>query len=162
MQNKSKVEIKKSKLSGQGLFTTKSIKKEQVVLEIKGKLLSIPTFFKITQKERDNTIRFSKNQYLSPAGYPANFLNHSCTPNCKLVKKGKKLFLVSLTNIRKGEELTFDYATNLAKDDFWLMKCTCKMNCRGVMKRYSTLPKKTLEEYIKKSMIPAYILKIEY
>ena len=39
----------------------------------------------------------------------ARLLNHSCAPNCEAWIEDKQIFLYSLREIAKGEELTFDY-----------------------------------------------------
>ena len=58
---------------------------------------------------------------------PGDMINHSCEPNCGLM--GGTL-LVSLRDIRFGDELTFDYAT-CDSSDYDEFTCECGApNCR--------------------------------
>jgi hypothetical protein len=156
-----KIVIKDSKLSGKGLFAGIPFRKNQTVMRIKGEVFSLRKFFAVTQTVRDNTIRFGESEYISPAGELGLYLNHSCDPNCKLVKKSGNLYLVAIKNIPKGKELAFDYTTTIAQDDYWVMKCNClSKKCRMKIKRYNLLPKKTLQEFLTKRLIPSYILDI--
>lgn len=43
----------------------------------------------------------------------ARLLNHSCAPNCEAWIEDKQIFLYSLREIAKGEELTFDYGFDI-------------------------------------------------
>ena len=39
----------------------------------------------------------------------ARLINHSCSPNCEVTGKGTKLWISSIRDIKKGEELSYDY-----------------------------------------------------
>ena len=39
------------------------------------------------------------------------FINHSCTPNCYFEVVDKTIWIRAARNIRRGEELTYDYKT---------------------------------------------------
>jgi hypothetical protein len=64
------------------------------------------------------------------------FFNHSCEPNAGI--KGQ-IFLIAMRDIRKGEEVTFDYAMCLHETKEarqYRMKCRCESpNCRGLSRR---------------------------
>jgi hypothetical protein len=63
---------------------------------------------------------------------PADFINHSCDPNCGL--QGQ-IILVAMTDIQPGEEVTFDYAMTDSSpfDEF---DCSCASpRCRGKVTR---------------------------
>ena len=154
------LEIKKSR-NRLGLYTTTPIKANSVVEEIKGKIVNYKLLLQIGGAFQDNCIRFSELTYITPQGYEMEFINHSCEPNCRIDKQGKKLYLITIKDIKKNQELTFDYATVLASDDIWTMTCNCGTKaCRGVVKKYTTLPKDLRNEYIQKNIIPQYILNI--
>lgn len=74
---------------------------------------------------------------------PDDFMNHSCSPNLGFIDGS--LMLYALKDIQAGEELTFDYST--AMDEVgWTLQCRCGApNCRGVVRRYSELPKEDQE-----------------
>ena len=67
-------------------------------------------------------------------------INHSCSPNCKIVGFNK---LVSLSNIDNSDELTIDYGTVSAGVGSIIFECGCgSENCRGQIKTddYMRLP----------------------
>ena len=83
------------------------------------------------------------------AGAIGSNINHSCTPNSKVrtsydseSNEGVVAFF-SIKDIKKDEEITFDYATtetNLTPDlDRTLCLCNTK-NCRGRIFSYTKLP----------------------
>ncbi len=158
MKLKKSIEIKKTR-NGQGIFVTRNFSKNEVIFEVKGKLITCDEDEEIGDTIRDNTFRFDKEKYLSPQGKMGDFLNHSCEPNAKVVKSKGKLFIKSVQEIKQGEEIVIDYSTILASDDTWEMKCNCgAKGCRGVVKQFKRLPKKTREKYLELKMIPKYIL----
>jgi len=155
-----KVEVKQAR-NGMGLFAKMSVQDHGVILEIRGKRAYYATLFKVGGTYQNNCIRYSEWYYLAPHGSIGEYINHSCEPNCRIDKRGGKLYLIAIRNIEKSEELTFDYSTLTASDDIWTMTCNCGTKaCRGVVKKYTTLPKDLRNEYIQKNIIPQYILNI--
>jgi hypothetical protein len=60
----------------------------------------------------------------------ADYVNHSCDPNCGIVGA---VLLVTLRDVDAGEELCFDYAMS-DSDDYDEFACTCGTAlCRGVV-----------------------------
>jgi SET domain-containing protein len=152
--------VKKSR-NGRGVFAKRNFLAGETLFEIKGKLITCYEDENIDEETRSNTIRFNTDYFLSPKGNFGNFTNHSCNPNSRLVKRVGKLFIIAITDIRKGEEVTFDYSTVLASDDIWRMNCKCKeKNCRKVIKKFNTLPAKIKKDYISRKIVPKYILNI--
>ena len=82
------------------------------------------------------------------------YVNHSCDPNTGI--KGKVTF-VALRNIKKDEEITFDYS--ISEDSLWEMPCNCgAKNCRKIVGGIKTLPEKTYKKYL--PYIPKYFQKV--
>lgn len=153
--------VKKSK-NGRGVFAKRDFKSGEVVLELKGELITCYEDDDLDNRTRSNTIRYSNEMFLSPKGELGELVNHSCNPNSKIVKKSKKLFLVAIKPILKNEEVLFDYSTIIASDDIWTMRCNCgSKNCRKVVKSFNKLPKKLQSTYIKEKIVPKYILNIK-
>ena len=51
--------------------------------------------------------RFMENGYIrTPLG---GFINHSTTPNCKKFQEGRFLSIITISDIKIGEELTLTY-----------------------------------------------------
>lgn len=71
------------------------------------------------------------------------YMNHSCDPSCVISGNG----LVAERDIKKGEELTFDYATDVDWPGF-RMTCSCgSLDCRKVVRAYRFLPAKQKQRY---------------
>lgn len=106
----------------------------------------------------DNCFRISENYYLSPEGYIGVYQNHSCTPNARVEKRGKRLFVVALSPIRTDEEVLIDYSTITAGDDIWTMRCNCgQATCRGTIRTWTKLPRPLQQHYAQERILPKYI-----
>ena len=45
----------------------------------------------------------------------ARLINHSCDPNCEVFGSGLKIWVYAMKNIKKGEELSYDYGFSYDK-----------------------------------------------
>lgn len=155
-----KLEVKKTR-NGFGVFAKKDYKIGQTILEVVGPFITCDVDEDIDDKVRSNAYRYNADLYINPSGTLADFLNHSCKPNSKIVKINKKLLIESVVPISNGSEILFDYSTVIASDDEWEMGCNCgEKECRKIVCNFSSLPMKTKNLYIKNSIVPDYILKI--
>ena len=59
-------------------------------------------------------------------GNIARYINHSCTPNCYTRVIGDTIWIIAARDIRKGEELTYDYST----DGAGAIPCRCRPGCQ--------------------------------
>ena len=65
----------------------------------------------------------------------ARLINHSCEPNCEVFGEGKKIWIYAMTNIKKGDELSYDYGFRY-DDDYKNYPCKCGTNkCVGYIVR---------------------------
>lgn len=86
---------------------------------------------------------------------PYRFFNHSCEPNCGLTPG---LQLVSLTDIERGEELTYDYSTTML-EHHWEMECHCgKPSCRRRIADFTTLPVTLQHYYLARNIVQTFIV----
>ncbi len=155
-----KLVVRKSR-NGKGVFAESTIPPNSEIFEIKGRFIPGNIDDDVPEDVMLNSFRFDRNKYIDSTGTQAYFLNHSCKPNAKVVKKRGGLFLYSLEQINKGEEIFFDYSTTIADDDAWEMECRCNCgaeDCRGVIAGFDTLPKKLQKTYIDRGMVPKFIL----
>lgn len=141
----SKIYVGKSNLEGEGLFATRDIKKGEIIFKIKGKKVK---FLIIDEKKADsadmNWFGYGKNTWTDSNNYGVYF-NHSCKPNSSI--KGKVTFIAN-KNIKKGEEVTFDYSASEA-DIFFKFDCNCgNKECRKVVKSIQFLPRKIFNSYM--------------
>ncbi len=151
----------KNTRNGNGVFTRTNFKKDKKLFEIKGKFVTCDEDDDMDETERSNAYRFNKNLFISPKNRLADMVNHSCLPNAKVLKDKNKLYIYSICDILKNEEVLIDYSTILASDDIWTMKCNCGASgCRKFVRNFTKLPKSIQNQYIKDKVVPDFILKI--
>ena len=61
----------------------------------------------------------------SPLYNKARYINHSCEPNCEVDINNDKIWISSIKNIKKGEELSYDYGFSFDKNDYRDHVCKC-------------------------------------
>ena len=160
MEKNKFLEIKKAK-KGHGLFLKKDVELNKKILKLEGDYFDVKIEPTLSKEVIANSIRYSKEIYLDTTKSYSKYLNHSCMPNSYILKEKGNLFLVVLNKINHGEELTIDYSTIIALDDFWKMDCNCGgKNCRKKIGNWTTLPKTIFQQYLLRGMIPDYILEI--
>lgn len=147
--------------NGLGVISKKHIPKETVLFEITGPKITCDEDDDIPEIIRSNTYRYDENFFINPEGTIANYVNHSCNPNTKVIKRGDKLYLQTIAAVLPGKEICFDYSTILGSDDSWKMKCNCgSKKCRSFVKKFTLLPKELRNKYNQKNIIPEYMLSI--
>ena len=129
-----KVERKKSRLHGYGVFALETINKNTRIIDYAGELISN----RQSEKREDKYLskgciwvfRVNRNWSRDAAvgGNVARFINHSCTPNCWIEVDGKTrtIWVRAAKQIRKGQELTYDYNTEGDK----VIPCRCRPGCK--------------------------------
>jgi hypothetical protein len=90
-------------------------------------------------------LQIGNNQWIAPhRNNPGWYINHSCNPNSGLRDSVK---IVAMKNIRKGEEVTFDYSTSESENG-WYLICHCnKKNCRRIIRSYGFLSAELKQKY---------------
>lgn len=128
--------VKKAGKKGKGVFAIKNFDKGESILKMKGKVVTTAELLKSSRYLSDHSGAIGKDKYLI-FGYPEKYINHSCNPNVY----DKRGVVYAMRNIRKGEELAFDYCINAVDD--WKMRCHCKSKeCRKlVVGNFFKLPK---------------------
>ncbi len=115
----------KRSTAGLGLFAGQDIPKGKCVIEYVGRTIS---------KEEEYTSKskylFSVNNNKTIDGKPsinkAGYINHCCKPNCEPEIRGGRIFIFSLKEIRKGEELSYDYGKEYCLDHCMPCRCPAK------------------------------------
>ena len=137
------IEKRRSKIDGWGVFATRAIAKNTRIVHYAGE--------KITNEESlRREARYLKKGHIwcfklnrlyvrdaAVGGNIARYINHSCTPNCYTRIVGDTIWIIAARNIRKGEELTYDYAYERtegdeARADFYGCRCGAR-RCRGTI-----------------------------
>ena len=134
---------KSSNIDNRGLFASKNIKKGTKIIYYTGKI--------ITKKQTENNPKFDNdkaiylfnlnNRYDLDGDFTYNtarLINHSCDPNCEVEGKGLKLWISSIKDINKNEELTYDYGFSFDENykDF-PCKCGSKKCCGYIVREGS-------------------------
>lgn len=130
-----------SKIAGKGILAKEDIRRGSRIIEYKGKIRkcsakdAIDPYVCLMDLDDDYVIDPRK------AGNLARFINHSCEPNCELVRIGNRIYIESIKSIKALEELTYDYNLNLSgwkegelEAQEQLYGCLCgSKKCRGTM-----------------------------
>lgn len=119
-----KVKVKKTAV-GFGLFADANIKKWDFVIEYTGKILTTKDadkiggmyLFEISSKR---TIDGRSRQNI------ARYINHSCKPNCIAEIKNGRVFIYAINNIKKDEELGYDYGIDFFREFIKPKGCKCR------------------------------------
>jgi uncharacterized protein len=118
--------------TGLGLFATKPIKKNSRIVEYKGPLLDFKTAEKAENRGNRYLYEISKNITIDGAARSniARYANHSCNPNADtFTRRGRKVFIRALRNIKPGEEIVYDYGIDYLKNVIGKSNCQCS-RCR--------------------------------
>ncbi|KAF6222943.1 hypothetical protein HO133_000994 [Letharia lupina] len=138
------VEVMKTADRGYGIRANRTFEPNQIIVEYTGEI--------ITQSECDERMNkrykdaecyylmdFDQSMILDATrGSIARFVNHSCAPNCRMIKwtvagKPRMALFAGDNGIMTGEELTYDYNFNpySVKN---VQECRCGAEgCRGVL-----------------------------
>jgi SET domain-containing protein len=127
-----KIVRRRSAIHGRGVFAAEAISKNTRIIDYAGELL-----------RNDRKCEAREDRYLQKGciwvfrinrawsrdaavgGNIARFINHSCTPNCWFEVVEKTIWIRAGKNIRRGEELTYDYSTIGAPS----IPCRCRPGC---------------------------------
>jgi SET domain-containing protein len=119
--------VKKSKIEGRGVFANRDFKKGEVIFEWGNIILTKEEVKNLSENKKKRVFLFQGKPHLQQP--PARFLNHSCSPNTKVVNGSSD---VAIKDIKKGEEITSDYPAFLPMDK--IIKCNCKSkNCKNTI-----------------------------
>ncbi len=141
--NEQNIEAKERAPYGKSLFATRNFKKDEIVFVAFGAVITSPTNY---------TIPVDWKIFIEPSIPEWNicqYICHSCEPNLGI--KQRSLF-VAMRDLKKGEEVTIDYAMigydygdELPQER---RMCECgKPSCRGKLGCYKELPEELKKKY---------------
>ncbi len=147
--------VRKSKIHGNGVFATKRIKKNTKIIEYIGEKIiksegdkrSAKRIKKYLNSEIDGSVYiFELNKKYDIDGSPlynkARYINHSCDPNCEVEIIEEKIWITAIKDIKKTDELSYDYGYEFDSDDFRDHICKCgSKNCIGFIISSDQWPK---------------------
>ena len=122
---------RRSDLHGYGVFAAEPINKNRRIIDYAGEL--IPNSRSGAREARylkQGCIwvfrvnrRWSRDAAVG--GNIARFINHSCTPNCYFEVVDKTIWIRAAREIKRGEELTYDYSIIGTRS----IACRCRPGC---------------------------------
>lgn len=142
-----KVEVKSSKIQGQGVYSTVDIKKGDIVLEIDDSH-SVEDTSKLTKRQHEFDCDYLANGKVVLMQPPEKYINHSCDPTTYVKTTGDTRKVFAMRDIKKGEEITYDCSINGYNEGTFI--CRCGSNkCRGVYQgNFFKLPREIQLRYL--------------
>ncbi|MDP2632186.1 MAG: SET domain-containing protein [Candidatus Curtissbacteria bacterium] len=127
---------------GKCIIANSDINKDEVIAEFDGEIFEAERANDLPKDIADHVIQFEEHKWRDSKGI-ARYLNHSCSPNCGL----NGLFaLVAMQDIKKGEELTWDY--DMSEDSDWRMACLCGSHqCKKIIGAFRLMLQDIREKY---------------
>jgi len=132
--------IKKSNIDNRGLYASQDIKNDTKIIEYKGKVVTKKKVEEDSKFDNDKAIYlFNLNKRYDLDGdfkyNTARLINHSCNPNCEVAGVGLRVWVYAIRDIKKGEELSYDYG--FGYDEYYKdFPCKCgSKNCVGYIVR---------------------------
>lgn len=147
------IKVRESSIHNKGIFASRDIPKGTKIIEYVGE--------KITKADADRradiVLEESKNSKTRGAVYifilnnrydidgnvpynTAKYINHSCSPNCETEIINGKIWIIAIKDIKKGEELSYDYCYGLDNYEEHPCRCGCP-NCIGYIVAEEHWPK---------------------
>ena len=131
-RNPPRIERRTSNVHGYGVFAAEAIAKRTRIIDYAGELVRNGPELDEREDEylREGCIWvFRVNRVWSRDanvnGNIARFINHSCAPNCDFQVTDKTIWILAARDIRRGEELTYDYRTIGERT----IPCRCRRGC---------------------------------
>lgn len=131
-----KLEVRNALKRGRGVFTRVAIKKGELLAIFGGHILTLKEEERLPACYNDTGMQIAENFVISSKyrKEDTDFFNHNCEPNAGF---NGQIFLIAMRDIKKNEEITFDYAMAIFKSknareyDF---KCMCgAKECRSII-----------------------------
>ncbi|XP_055551552.1 nuclear receptor binding SET domain protein isoform X2 [Wyeomyia smithii] len=140
--------VKRIPCKGWGLFAMEDIAAGKFVIEYVGEVINNVELARRVQQKKEQkdenwyflTVDSELTIDAGPKGNLARFINHSCEPNCVTmlwnVNGAQSVGLFALTDVKSGEELTFNYNFESTGDEKKICHCGAS-KCSGFIgKKY--------------------------
>jgi len=139
-------EVRESDIHGRGLYATKNIKEGTDIIQYIGEKIS-------KEESTRRALEWEEQARETGEGLvyifeldddwdidgrlgdnPARYMNHSCDGNCEAINYDGEIWIVARRDIKKGEELVYDYGYDM--EHFLDHPCKCGAdNCIGYIVR---------------------------
>ena len=150
-----------SAISGNGLFADEAIRAGEFILAMTGEEFPLERMEEICRGRGVSVnmpLHTAPNRVVFLHPVP-NIINHSCEPNAGLRNRAD---LFAIRDIAKGEEITYDYSTNVEPDIEWIMApCRCGVPaCRQVIGSITSLSDAALQRYLGLDAVQDFIRRL--
>lgn len=140
-----KLIVRRSRIHGKGVFAGRDLHCGESLIEYLGEIISWEAAARRhphDPEQPNHTFYFHLTDTTvidgGVSGNDGRFFNHSCAPNCQALEADGRVFIEALRDVKKGEELNFDFSlvlegrhTQAVKNDY---ACRClAATCRGTM-----------------------------
>ncbi len=124
---------------GNGVYASADIIKGTTVVMYGGHVMTLEQESALDDRIRDYPHQIDDHLVIGPSQVDeiqtSDYINHSCDPNCGFTGQ---IRLIAMRDIKKGEEVTFDYAMVVSQTKYVLsayeLECKCgSMRCRGTI-----------------------------
>lgn len=138
-------EVRRSGIHGRGAYATRDIPAGTRIVEYLGDRITheqADARYEAKGQDDGHTFLFVVSSRVvidaGVGGNDARFINHSCDPNCDTVIENERVFIESVRDIERGEELVYEYGLTweTTDDAEELANYTCRCSaakCRGTM-----------------------------
>jgi uncharacterized protein len=140
------VVVEKSRINGKAVFSNRSFRKDEVILEIDdSRVVTDPS--KLTKEQLEFELDYLADGKIVITQALERYINHSCDPNSYVKTLGGVRRLLAMRRIQKGEEIVEDYSINgYNKRTF---NCRCgSSSCRCIYRGNYELPKALQRKYL--------------
>jgi len=126
---------RRSKISGRGVYAGEPINKNKRIVTYNGQMISARELDRRENKYQKHgliwcfTVDKKRARDGNVGGNIARFINHSCKPNCYAEVVGDTVWIRAAKNIKRGEELSYDYNTGGEAG----IPCQCRPGCKNVL-----------------------------
>lgn len=119
-----------SPINGIGVFAADPFRPGEIVLRIDdSRVVTEASPLDPEKGEREHHCDYLQNGKTILMQPPERFINHRCDPNTYIRTIAGDRYVVALSEIRPGDEITYDYCINGDGDTEW--SCSCRSpNCR--------------------------------
>jgi len=138
---------------GISLFANKNIKRDRIILPLRGKI-------KTDLLSSHEAVQIGDNKFIDTTykHVPEDFIDHSCNPNAKI--DFKTMNFVAIRDIKKGEEIIYNYLTTEYDLVKWKLDFKCKCGSKNCFKYIRGFKYLSLKEKLKlKDLLSPFLRK---
>jgi hypothetical protein len=144
---KPRIVVRNSRIHGRGIYAARKLRQGERIVEYRGERISWKEADRRPPSDPDDPnhtffFSLSDGKTVIDAGVEGNiarWVNHSCAPNCETEEtEDGRVFIQAMRDIRRGEELNYDYGLIIDERITATLKkqyeCRCgAVDCRGTM-----------------------------